>query len=153
MTLKDFSSVSYLLFKHGALIQTRLSKAAQAFIYRSLIITLLIVSYMFECGFTAMLPFTSFYYYFVILFIIPIQILIFSTFYKGIGFDYLYRIYGHYKYNFSYSLVQVEYVFMDLICALFDWCIVYLIQELQYFVTTVNLINGGQLSSQGYNCY
>lgn len=83
----------------------RLSKAAQAFIYRSLIILLIITSYMVECGFSAVLPYTDFYYYFDILFILPAQILIFSTFYKSTGYDYLYRIYGHYKYNFSYSLV------------------------------------------------
>ena len=153
VTLKDFSAISYLLFKHGALIQMRLSKAAQAFMYRSMIIVLIVVSYMIECGFSAVLPYTDFYYYFVILFIVPIQILIYSTFYKSVGYDYLYRIYGHYKYNFSYSLVQVEFVFMDILCALFDWCLVYLIQELQFFIRTINLKNGGQLSCQGYICY
>jgi magnesium-transporting ATPase (P-type) len=46
VTFKDFSAVSYLLFKHGNQIQMRISKAAQAFYYRSVLTFLLLTSYM-----------------------------------------------------------------------------------------------------------
>jgi len=42
VTLQDFSAVSYLLFKHGNQIQMRLSKAVQAFYYRSFITFLIL---------------------------------------------------------------------------------------------------------------
>jgi magnesium-transporting ATPase (P-type) len=106
VTLKDFSAVSYLLFKHGNQIQMRISKAAQAFFYRSLVIFLILTTYMIRSGFSGQMPFTSGYYFTFMLFIAPLEILIYSTFYKDVGYEYLYRIYGHYKYNFSFSLVE-----------------------------------------------
>lgn len=131
----------------------RLSKAAQAFFYRSLITFLILTSYMIQSGFSGQLPYTSFYYYFFMLFIAPGQILIYSTFYKDVGYEYLYRIYGHYKYNFSFSLVEVECVFIDSICAFFDWLCVYLPHEYMAFDNPICLLGGKNISSESYNCY
>ena len=46
VSFKDFSAISYLLFKHGNQIQMRLSKASQAFYYRSLVTFLILSTYM-----------------------------------------------------------------------------------------------------------
>ena len=67
------------------------------------------------------------------LLIAPGEILIYSIFYKDVSYEDLYRIYGHYKYNFSFSLVEYECVLKDSICALFDWGIVYLPHEIVAF--------------------
>ena len=131
VTFKDFSAISYLLFKHGNQIQMRLSKAAQAFFYRSLVTFLILSTYMIESGFSGAMPYTNFYYFVFMLFLAPGEILIYAIFYKDYAYDYLYRIFGHYKYNFSFSLVETEYVVVDSICALFDWCIIYIPFELR----------------------
>ena len=153
VTIKDFSAVSYLLFKHGNQIQMRLSKAAQAFFYRSLIAFLIVTTYMIQSGFSGQLPFTNFYYYMFMLVIAPLSILVFSMLYKDVGYEYLYRIYGHYKYNFSFSLVETEFVIIDMVNALFDWAFIYLPFENSFFVETISLVNMSSVSAQGYNCY
>jgi len=81
------------------------------------------------------------------LIIAPSEILIYSTFYKDVGYEYLYRIYGHYKYNFSFSLVEYESVLADSACALFDWLVIYLPHELIAFEHPVTLIDGKNVSS------
>lgn len=146
VTFKDFSAVSYLLFKHGNQIQMRISKASQAFIYRSLVTFLILITYMIQTAFSGSLPFTDFYYYTFMLVIAPFEILIYSMFYKDVGYEYLYRIYGHYKYNFSFSLVEYEYLVLDTICALFDWGLVYLPHELVAYSHPVSLYGGKNIS-------
>jgi hypothetical protein len=76
-----------------------------------------------------------------------------AIFYKDYAYDYLYRIFGHYKYNFSFSLVETEYVVVDSLCAIFDWCIIYLPMELFSYGNPISLIGGKNISSEAYNCY
>lgn len=132
VTIKDFSAISYLLFKHGNQIQMRLSKAAQAFFYRSLISFLILFTYMIQSGFSGAIPYTDMYFIVFMIFLAPLEILVYATFYKDIGYDYLYRIYGHYKYNFSFSLVEKEFVVVDSLCAFFDWLVIYMPFEIFY---------------------
>ena len=119
----------------------RISKAAQAFFYRCAVTFLILTSYMIQSGFSGSLPFTNFYYYMFMLFIAPSCILCHSTFYKDVGYEYLYRIYGHYKYNFSFSLVETEFVIIDTCTALFDWAIIYLPHEINQFHQTVTILD------------
>lgn len=104
----------------------RLSKAAQAFIYRSIIIFLILATYIAQSGFTGSLPYTYYFYFAFMLFLSPVEILIYAIFYKDYGYDYLYRIFGHYKYNFSFTLVEFEYVVIDIFSALYDWAIIFI---------------------------
>jgi hypothetical protein len=87
------------------------------------------------------------------LFIAPAEILIYSTFYKDVGYEYLYRIYGHYKYNFSFSLVETECVLTDSLCAFFDWGIIYLPHELQSFGYPISIDKGKIMSNETYTCF
>jgi len=87
------------------------------------------------------------------LFLAPGEILIYSIFYKDYAHDYLYRIFGHYKYNFTFSLVETEYVLINAFCALFDYCVIYLPLELFGYGNPVSLIDGKNISSEAYNCY
>lgn len=153
VTFKDFSAISYLLFKHGNQIQMRLSKAAQAFFYRSLVTFLILATYMIESGFSGAMPYTNFFYFIFMLFLAPGEILIYTTFYKDYAYDYLYRIFGHYKYNFSFSLVETEYVIVDSLCAIFDWAVIYLPFELFYYGMPVSIVDGMNVSKEAYNCY
>ena len=93
---------------------------------------------MIESGFSGAMPYTNFYYFIFMLFLAPGEILIYAIFYKDFGYDYLYRIFGHYKYNFSFSLVETEYVAIDSICAIFDWAVIYLPFELFSFILPLN---------------
>ena len=79
--------------------------------------------------------------------------MIYSTFYKDVGYEYLYRIYGHYKYNFSFSLVESKSIIIDTASALFDWGVVYLPHELAAFGYPISVINGKNISVGTYNCY
>jgi magnesium-transporting ATPase (P-type) len=153
VTLKDFSAISYLLFKHGNHIQMRLSKAAQAFFYRSLITFLIVVTYMIRSGFSGAIPYTDVYYFTFMIFIAPTQILVFSIFFKDYGYDYFYRIYGHYKYNFSFTLVETEMVVLDYIGGFLDWLIIYLPFELFDVEKLVTTLDGKNISKEAYNCY
>lgn len=113
VTLKDFTAVSYLLFKHGNQIQMRLSKASQAFFYRSLITFLILFTYMLNSGFSGAIPYKDTYFTLFMIFLAPLEILVYAIFYQDYGYDILYRIYGHYKYNFSFTLVETEFVIID----------------------------------------
>lgn len=131
----------------------RLSKAAQAFFYRSLISFLILFSYMIKSGFSGAIPYTDIYFYMFMIFLAPAEILIYSTFYKDYGYDYLYRIYGHYKYNFSFSLVETEFVVVDSLCALFDWAIIYMPFEIFQMGAKISTNGGKNVSKEAYNCY
>jgi hypothetical protein len=131
----------------------RIQKASQAFYYRSLITFLILTSYMIKSGFSGSLPFTSFYYYIFMLLLAPAKILIYSTFYKDVSYEYLYRIYGHYKYNFSFSLVEYERILIDTSSALFDWAVIYMPHELISFQNPITLIDGKNTSVNAFNCY
>jgi len=153
VTLKDFSAMSYLLFKHGNHIQMRLSKASQAFFYRSIMTFLIVVTYMSQSGFSGSIPFTGVYYFGFMIFLAPIQILIYAIFFKDYGYDYFYRIYGHYKYNFSFTLVETEYLILDYVSAFTDWLIIYMPFELINYEKQVSLIGGRNISKEAYSCY
>ena len=49
------------------------------------------------------------------------EILVYATFYKDYAYDYLYRINGHYQYNFSFSIVEFECAIVDTFNAILDW--------------------------------
>ena len=86
---------------------------------------------MVENGFSGSLGVTGFYYFMFVILLSPIEILIYSLFYKDYAYDHYYRIFGHYKLIFSYSLVETEYIVIECLCASFDWCIIYLPFELK----------------------
>ena len=86
------------------------------------------------------------------LFLAPGEILIYAIFYKDYAYDYLYRIFGHYKYNFSFSLVETEYVLIDAMCALYDWIVIYLPFEIFSYGFPVSLIDGKNISMEAHNC-
>jgi len=130
----------------------RLSKAAQAFFYRSLISFLILFTYMIKSGFSGAIPYTDIYFYMFMIFLAPAEILIYATFYKDYGYDYLYRIYGHYKYNFSFSLVESEFVIIDSICALFDWGLIYMPFEVLNMGPLISVNGGRNVSKEAYNC-
>ena len=72
VTIEDFSAISYLLFKHGNQIQLRLSKAVQAFIYKSFITVMIIITYMISSAFSAAIPYLDSYYFFYTIILAPI---------------------------------------------------------------------------------
>jgi hypothetical protein len=131
----------------------RLSKAAQAFFYRSFVTFLILVTYMIESGFSGAMPYTNFFYFVFMLFLAPGQILIYAIFYKDFGYDYLYRIFGHYKYNFSFQLVEVEYLVVDTLCAFFDFIVIFLPFEMSSYGYPISLLDGRNVSKECYNCY
>jgi magnesium-transporting ATPase (P-type) len=153
VSLKDFSAISYLLFKHGNHIQMRLSKASQAFFYRGLMTFLIVVTYMTRSGFSGSIPFTSSYYFGFTIFLSPIQILVYAIFFKDNGYDYFYRIFGHYKYNFSFTLVETEYVILDYVGAFCDWLLIYMPFEIFDYQRHISVIGGRNISTEAYNCY
>ena len=63
----------------------------------------------------------------------------YSIFYKDFAYDYLYRIDGHYKYNFSFNLVEFEYVIIDIISSLYDWAVIFLPLELFHYGNPMTL--------------
>lgn len=108
---------------------------------------------MISSGFSGSLPYTNFYYFMFMVFLAPGEILIYAIFYKDYAYDVLYRIFGHYKYNFSFSLVETEYVMVDSFCAIFDWLIIYLPFEVYVYENCISLIGATNVSQQAYNCY
>ena len=102
------------------------------------------------------MPYTNFYYFFFMLFLAPGCILVYATFYKDYGYDCLYRIYGHYKYNFSFSIVEIEFIIVETMCAIFDWIIIYLPFELfVQFRTSAGSedTSGKNLNLEAHNVY
>lgn len=107
---------------------------------------------MIKSGFSGAIPYTDVYFYMFMIFLAPLEILVYATFYKDYGYDYLYRIAGHYKYNFSFSLVEIEFVLIDAMCGLYDWAVIYIPFELFYIGNTCSLMGGKNVSKEAYNC-
>ena len=131
----------------------RLSKAAQAFFYRSLVTFLILATYMIESGFSGAIPYTNFYYFVFMLFLAPAEILTYAIYYKDYAHDYLYRIFGHYKYNFSFTLVEPESLLGDVACAIFDWLVIYLPFETVQYGALISLVDAKNVSKEANNCY
>lgn len=55
-----------------------------------------------------MIPFRNFYFIAFIALIGPLQNLIFAVCFKDYGYDYKYRIFGHYKTNFAKKVINTE---------------------------------------------
>lgn len=62
-----------------------------------------------------------------VLILSPFEILVHSVFYKENGYDFVYRIFGHYKHNFTYSLVSKTEIILDTFVAIFDFCVIFLL--------------------------
>ena len=108
---------------------------------------------MISSGFSAAIPYLDSYYCFYTIILSPIQILNYSVYYKDYGNEYFYRIFGHYKYNFAFTLVEYECLVGDLFCAVFDWIILYITHEIISFQNHVT-VDGGKITSvEAYNCY
>ena len=108
---------------------------------------------MIKSGFSGAIPYTDVYFYMFMIFLAPVEILIYATFYKDYGYDYLYRIYGHYKYNFSFTLVEIECVLIDSLCAFYDFSCIYIPFEFAYLGPAVSSVGGKNVSKEAYNCY
>ena len=108
---------------------------------------------MLNSGFSGAIPYKNTYFTIFMIFLAPIEILLYSIFFKDYGYDILYRIYGHYKYNFSFTLVETEFVITDSLQAIFDWVVVYLPFELIKTDYPVTTYDGKVIASDAYNCY
>lgn len=126
LSLSDFSALSLLMFKHGTFTLARISVVASAYFYRTVLLVLIMGGYFWQIGLSAMVPFTSFYYILFTLVLSPALILIQSVYYKDYGYDYRYRIFGHYKYNFCFNIIEKERVMINATMALLDFIIIYL---------------------------
>ena len=113
---------------------------------------LIVVTYMTRSGFSGAIPFFSSYYFFFTIFLSPVQILIYAIFFKDYGYDYFYRIYGHYKYNFSFTLVETEFVILDYICSFLDWVVIYLPFEIFDYEKLISIQGGRNISINAYHC-
>jgi len=131
----------------------RVSKAGQAYFYVCMLLFLVLSVHMIQSCFTGSLPFGDFYYFVLVLILIPSQVLVFSVFYKDYGYDYLYRIFGHYRFNFSFKLVQSEFLLLDTLNAIFDFAVVYLPFELVYYQNPISLVDKSPVSDRAYQCY
>jgi len=107
---------------------------------------LIVVTYMTRSSFSGSIPFTGVYYFGFMIFIAPMQILVYAIFFKDYGYDNFYRIYGHYKYNFSFTLVETEYVALDYICAFLDWLLIYLPFEIVDYQRQISSLGGRNIS-------
>ena len=101
---------------------------------------------MIESGFTSTIPYTYYFYLVFMLILAPLEILVYSIFYKNFANDYLYRIFGHYKYNFSFTLVEQEFILIDSFSALYDWGIIFIPLELYKYGNPITLTNGKNIS-------
>jgi len=108
---------------------------------------------MLNSGFSGAIPYKDVYFIAFMIFLTPLEILIYAIFYVDYGYDYLYRIYGHYKYNFSFRLVETEFVIIDSLSAVFDWCIIYLPFEMTDAGHLVTSQDGKIISIDAYYCY
>ena len=83
----------------------------------------------------------------------PVQILVFAIFYKDYGNEYYYRIFGHYKYNFSFTMVEPECIIGDFVSLAFDWLVVYIPHEMAPIQNGITLKGGRTTALPAYNVY
>lgn len=109
--LHDFYGVSYLLLKHGTFYMRRLVEMQNLYNYRTLLISIITLYYIFQNCFSAIAPFQSLFYTVFMIVITPAVYFIIGSTHKNFGFDYFYRIFGEYKYNFLSQGVFTSYQF------------------------------------------
>lgn len=73
------------------------------------------------------------------------QVLIFAIFYKDYGNEYYYRIFGHYKYNFSFRIVETDCLIGDLMFLFADLVIIYV--PILLIGTTMDMTYDGKNTS------
>lgn len=70
-SFKDFSAISNLLFKHGSYIHPRIQKVSQGFIYRSLLLIILMTYDIIQSAMSENVPFNNFYHFIFMLIFSP----------------------------------------------------------------------------------
>lgn len=153
LTFKDFSAIGYLLFKHGNFLSLRISRATQAFLYRTMIALIFIGFNIFISGLSDTVPFSNFFHFFLMLIQTPGEILVYAMFFKDYGHDFLYRIFGSYKYNFTFSSIETENLMLDMLLLSFDFFVIYLPVNHFMISTPVSITDGKEISQQAFFCY
>jgi hypothetical protein len=105
----------------------------------------MMITYLISSAFSAAVPFKDTFYLVFSLVLAPAQILVYAMFYKNYGNDCYYRIFGHYKFNFSFALVELESIVCDLLRVSFDWCVIYIPHQLLSYRN--DLLRDGRVSS------
>ena len=110
--LQDFYGVSYLLFKHGTFYIRRKAEMQTLYNYRTLLINIITISFIFQNCLSAMDPFSNLFFTVFMLVITPTVYFVIGSTHKNFGFDYFYRIFGEYKYYFLSQGVFTSYQFI-----------------------------------------
>lgn len=83
----------------------------------------------------------------------PLEILVYSIFFKECGYDYVNRIFGHYRFNFTFSIVRTQELIIDALVAIFDFSIIYLPFQLNRIDLQVSFIGGKNISFEGLTVF
>mmetsp|Transcript_14892 Transcript_14892/g.23076 ORF Transcript_14892/g.23076 Transcript_14892/m.23076 type:complete len:194 (-) Transcript_14892:1424-2005(-) len=99
--IRDFSSISYLLFKHASMDHRRIVALLCGVIHQTLVVSLVLTVHSGQSGFTGftLIP-TSFYLIFMI-FLNPLFFVLNALFRRTESQEFLHRIYGQYRCNYN----------------------------------------------------
>jgi len=106
---------------------------------------------MIDSGFSGSLPYRMLYFISSLIVLTPIQVLILAIFHKDYAYDFRFRIFGHYKSNFSFQIAMTDYLLFEILSAIFDFLLVILpFEKLLGFMIG---LEGRVLSESAYNDY
>ena len=80
--------------------------------YRTLLINIITIYFIFQNCLSAIAPFSNLFFTVFMMVITPTVYFVIGSTHKDFGFDYFYRIFGEYKYNFLSQGVFTSYQFI-----------------------------------------
>jgi energy-coupling factor transporter transmembrane protein EcfT len=132
--MNSMYAMSYLLFKHGTFCNRRINQVTIVTLYRTFFLVLIFGTFMIIHGFTASLPVKRMMVIMFFVIVSPIQIFMYGFTFKDVGYNYLYRIYGEYKRNFTVNLFSRYDILRVLIYSILDTVVFYLMSLSQEFI-------------------
>ena len=97
--MSEFYGLTYLIFKHGTILHRRKIFLQENYLYRVILIQVLLVFNFINCGFSSSNPFYDVFFAVVIGIVTPFGCLTNSLFHKNDGYDVLHRVFGDYRIN------------------------------------------------------
>ena len=103
----SFYCLSYLLFKHGTLVNRRQRIVINHFIYRFVFVYCVKLIEFFAYAYTGSETFKGYFILFIFAFITPFQYFFEGITYRDFGYDVYRRIFGEYQRNFEVNIFSL----------------------------------------------
>ena len=149
ITISQFYSINYLLFKHGSQLHRRIIVACRLHVRKTVFLCVLFLSQYFLSGFEVVNRFKKYFLGFYLTLGFELLAFVTAALYESESFQFLHRINGQYKCNPTLKIVNINMLISQIVELLFDITVILYFSNLGGNLGCILLPNGFTFSSEG----